>query len=285
MPTNRTRLSPASRSSVLCGAFLSLHLLPVLTLLLGLGLLPFHAAAAESDNKATWRQLPLIADGKIDPSWMHLGWGKFVVDGDALRTECDAKGLGLLVYQKERLGNCQLRIVYRQKESKCNAGVYVRIDEGILKQAGNPGAAFTRNAAGEPSDESMEKMKTSAEREDGPWFAVHRGYEVQIAEGGDSFHRTGAIYSLAPSKPTPPAPADGWRTMVITLNGDKIQVEVDGAALSELDTTSPKLPERKYWHEPKREPKRPQVGYIGLQNHDPGDVVWFREVSVRPLPK
>ena len=32
------------------------------------------------------------------------------------------------------------------------------------------------------------------------------------------------------------------------------------------------------------EAKRPLAGYIGLQNHDPGDVVFFKEVSVRPLP-
>ena len=38
----------------------------------------------------------------------------------------------------------------------------------------------------------MEKMKASAEREEGPWFAVHRGYEVQIAGGGDEFHRHGS---------------------------------------------------------------------------------------------
>ena len=31
--------------------------------------------------------------------------------------------------------------------------------------------------------------------------------------------------------------------------------------------------------------KRPTVGYIGLQTHDPGDIVFFREVSVRPLAK
>ena len=33
-----------------------------------------------------------------------------------------------------------------------------------------------------------------------------------------------------------------------------------------------------------REPQRPETDYLGLQNHDPGDVVWFREISVRPLP-
>jgi hypothetical protein len=24
--------------------------------------------------------------------------------------------------------------------------------------------------------------------------------------------------------------------------------------------------------------------FSGLQNHDPGEVVWFKEVSVRPVP-
>ena len=33
----------------------------------------------------------------------------------------------------------------------------------------------------------------------------------------------------------------------------------------------------------RRDAKRPQSGYVGLQAHDPGDVVRFKEVSVRPL--
>ena len=242
------------------------------------------STAAEAKSAPEWRTLPLISDGKIDPAWVHLGWGGFVVDDGTLRTECEAKGLGLLVYRKERLGNCQIRVAFRQKEPKCNAGVYVRIADGILEQAGNPGAAFDRNAAGRPSDESMEKMKASAEREDGPWFAVHRGYEIQIAEDGDPYHRTGAIYSLAQSSPAPRVETGAWRTMLITLEGEKVRVEVDGENVTQFDAAAGQVPKRKYWHEPKREPKRPQAGYIGLQNHDPGDVVWFKEVSVRPLP-
>ena len=230
-----------------------------------------------------WRPLPLITDGKVDRNWVHMGWGGFVVDDGALRTECDAKGLGLLVYKKERLGNCQLRVVFKAKDAKSNAGIYVRLADGILEQVGKPGAAFDRDAAGKISKESMEKMQTSAERDEGPWYAVHHGYEVQIADGGDAFHRTGSIYSLAPSSAAPTQGGE-WRTMVITLNGERILVELDGQRVSSLDVTSPDLPARKQWHEPKREPKRPGAGYIGLQNHDPGDVVWFKEVSVRPLP-
>lgn len=240
--------------------------------------------AAESTSEPVWRPLPLITNGKLDSSWMHVGWGGFVVDDGALRTECDPKGLGLLVYKSERFGNRQIRIVFKTKDAKSNAGVHVRIDDGILEQAKQPGAAFDRDAAGKPSDESMQKMKMSAEREEGPWFAVHRGYEVQIAAGTDPFHRTGAIYSLAPSSAVSKKAPGEWKTMIITLTGSRIFVDLDGQRITSFDPGSPDVPPQKQWYEPKREPKRPEAGYIGLQNHDPGDVVWFKEVSVRPLP-
>jgi len=238
---------------------------------------------AESTPEPAWRSLPLIADGKVDPGWMHVGWGSFVVDDGALRTECDPKGLGLLVYKKERLGNCQIRVVFKTKDAKSNSGVYVRIADGILEQDGQPGAAFDRDAAGKISDASMQKMKESAEREEGPWFAVHRGYEVQIAGGGDRFHGTGSIYSLAPVSDVSKK-AGEWQTMIVTLAGNRIFVDLDGKRITRFDPASPDLPSRKQWHEPKREPKRAEAGYLGLQNHDPGDVVWFKELSVRPLP-
>ena len=104
----------------------------------------FVARAADAE----WKTLPLIKDGKVDPAWVHVGYGGFVVDDGALRTECDPKGLGLLVYSKERLGNCQLRVVFKTKDERANAGVYVRIADGILEQVGKPGAAFDRDTKG-----------------------------------------------------------------------------------------------------------------------------------------
>jgi hypothetical protein len=248
---------------------------PVFAVLLGL--LPALNAA-----ETAWRTLPLVADGKPAPDWVHVGWGGFAVDDGALRTECVAQGLGLLVYKKERFGNCQIRVVFKAKDGKSNAGIYVRLADGILDQVGKPGAAFDRDAAGKISRESMAKMQESGERDEGPWYAVHHGYEVQIADGGDAFHCTGSIYSLAPSSAKPTKGGE-WRTMLITLDGEKIVVDLDGQRVSSLDLTSKELPPRKQWHEPKREPRRPVAGYIGLQNHDPGDVVWFKDVSVRPL--
>jgi hypothetical protein len=239
--------------------------------------------AADPASSLAWRSLPLITDGRIDANWVHVGWGGFAVDDGTLRTEPSGKGLGLLVYKKERLGNCQLRVVFKAKEAKCNSGVYVRLADGIFDQTNHPGAIFDRDAAGKISKESMAKMQESGEREEGPWYAVHHGYEVQIADTGDPSHGTGAIYSLAP-RTGGEKKAGEWRTMIITLAGETISVDLDGKRITNFDAASSDLPARKQWHEPKREPKRPQSGYIGLQNHDPGDIVWFKEVSIRPLP-
>ena len=234
--------------------------------------------SAKAASEPVWRSLPLIADGKVDPSWMHVGYGGWAVDNGALRTEPDPKGLGLLVYTKERLGNCQIRVVFKTKDAQSNSGVYVRMADAVLEQARQPGAAFDRDASGKVSEASMEKVKAAAEREEGPWFGVHRGYEIQIAGGS-----TGSIYSLAPAAATSKKAPDEWRTMMITLAGTRVSVDLDGQRISSFDSASPDLPPRKQWHEPKREPKRPEVGYIGLQTHDPGDVVWFKEIGVRPL--
>src|SRR5512140_2013485 len=80
-----------------------------------------QSLAAETKAELNWRPLPLITDGRIADGWVHVGWGGFIVDGDSLRTEPDPKGLGLLVYQKERLGNCQIRVVFKGKDAKSNS--------------------------------------------------------------------------------------------------------------------------------------------------------------------
>lgn len=236
--------------------------------------------AWSAETGTGWRALPLITDGKIDPNWVEVGWGGFVVEGDTLRTAPAPEGLGVLVYKKEHLGDCQIRVVYKVEALKSNSGVYVRLADGILDRIGKPGAAFDRSS-GKISTASMDKVKISNEHEEGSWYAVHHGYEVQLMDSGDAYHRTGAIYSMAPSK-AKPKPGE-WRTMIITLAGDTIAIDLDGDRVTDFDPKSPSIPARTKWPEPKREPERPRAGYIGLQNHDPGDIVWFKEVSVRPL--
>ncbi len=102
-------------------------------------------------------------------------------------------------------------------------------------------------------------------------------------DANDTFHRTGAIYSLAASASIPNMANGEWKTMIITLSGNRIFVDLEGQRVTSFDPASPKISQERQWFEPKRGPKRPESGYIGLQNHDPGDVVWFKEISVRPF--
>jgi hypothetical protein len=266
----------AGRCSILCWLY---SILAAAATLANLG-----SANSGWAAEGEWRPLPLIEDGQIAPDWKVVGWGKFVVENDSIRTEPDERGLGLLVYTKEPLGNCQIRIVYRPQDARCNAGVHIRMDGGILRWVGKDSIAVKRNAQGKLPPEMLDRMKEASLKEEGAWYAVHHGYEVQIMDTADPLHRTGAIYSLAAAAPLPQEDAGKWRTMIISLQRNFVLVEVDGRPLTRFDPAASDLPERKAWFEPQREPARPEVGYIGLQIHDPGDIVHFKSVSVRPLP-
>jgi 3-keto-disaccharide hydrolase len=203
------------------------------------------ASAADDAKQGSWR--PLL-DGTSLDGWEHIGPGKMVVDNGAIRTE---GGMGLLWYTREKFGNCVIRVVYKTMDKQSNAGVFIRI-------------------ADKPKD---------------PWYAVHHGFEVQICDSEDEYHRTGAIYSLSKSTSLPSKVGE-WNTMEITLKGDRITVTVNGVQVNDFDSNSTNVPERKKDYEPERGP-RPPAGYIGVQNHDDfsggSKSVYFKEVSVRPL--
>jgi hypothetical protein len=254
--------------------------------LLVLSMVPNCVVGGDTPPADGWRALPLIKAGKVDPAWVQIGYGGFAVEDGTLRTDCDEKGLGLLLYRKEKFGDCQIRVVYKSKDARSNAGVFVRIDDGILKKITEKHRPASRDALGELTKESLQIFMDASEKELGPWYAVHHGYEVQICDGAAGKRsRTGAVYSLAESVALSTKPPTEWKVMIITLDGNRVLVDIDGRQVTTFDPAGKGVPADRQWFEPRREPKRPETGYIGLQNHDPGDVVYFKEVSVRPLPK
>lgn len=240
------------------------------------------AATVSFAGEERWKSLPLIENGDVAPAWKHIGFGEFSVVDGTLRTDNDPRGLGLLYFSEKQFGDCQIRVVYRTQDPASNSGVYVRIADGL------PDAPkldpVTRADDGSLPPDQTAIMKNASEHEQGPWYAVHHGYEVQICDEAGPVHGTGSIYSLSRTKELPKS-NDDWNRMIITLDGTRIKVAINGQAVSTFDSGSSEFPPREIWYEPKREPGRPESGYIGLQNHDPGDVVFFKEVSVRPLPQ
>lgn len=185
-----------------------------------------------------------LFNGKDKTGWKMVGPGEFKVENGELVTY---GGMGLLWYEKEKIGNAEVRVVFKTVSEKDNSGVFIRID-------------------GKPDD---------------PWFAVHHGYEVQIANGGDAWHRTGTLYSLTEAKEMIDAAVGEWTTVIIRLEGNVTTVTVNGKLVTKYREGDP-VPERKADSEPERG-TRPDAGYIGLQNHDRNSHVHFKEISVRPL--
>lgn len=216
---------------------------------LGMCAIALAAAHAVTASTANDRWRPLF-DGTSMAGWKHVGPGRFVLTDGVLKTE---GGLGLLYYEREKFGNCDLRVVYRLEKPSDNSGVYVRIDK----------------------------------RPDDPWYGVHHGYEVQIAggPGGDPYRVTGAIYTFAKASAFPSRPAGQWNTMIVQLRGRQVTAFINGVRVSHLDPDhDPVPPRRAPGGLPDPEPgPRAERGYIGLQNHDDRVTVYFKEVSVRPL--
>jgi hypothetical protein len=69
--------------------------------------------------------------------------------------------------------------------------------------------------------------------------------------------------------------------MEITLNGPRTIVFVNGQKVTDYKEGDP-VPKRAFDFEPYRG-RRPNSGYIGLQNHGEGDIVYFKELAVKPL--
>jgi hypothetical protein len=187
-----------------------------------------------------------LFNGRDMTGWQHVGPGSFTLENGMLKTH---GGMGLLWYTPEKFGNCVLRVVFHTNTLRDNSGVFIRI---------------------------LDKPKE-------PWYAVHFGYEVQIEDGADDFHRTGVIYSMVKALAKPPIPPDGWHTMEITLDGQHTVAVVNGVKVTDFHGND-LVPPRKMWYEPERGP-RPDIGYIGLQNHDERTTIEFKEVSIHPLSK
>jgi hypothetical protein len=225
--------------------------LPAFIVLLALPL------AAQSDG---WIQL---FNGKNLDGWKHVGPGSMIVENGLMRTH---GGMGLLYWTSGSVGNCIIRVVFRMRDENDNSGVFIRIPI-------------------EPRE---------------PWMPVHYGYEVQIdnhpeTSGEDEYHVTGTLYSLTKPLAKPGKPGPQWNTMEITLDGPHTIVMLNDVKVTDYTEGDP-VPDKKFWFEGMRG-RRPNFGWIGLQNHgnydeqkgkyenEDADVVFFKEVAMKPLVK
>jgi hypothetical protein len=198
------------------------------------------SSAASAADSAASKWKPLFNGTSLD-GWQHVGPGEVVVENGTMKT---VGGMGLLWYTGEKIDNAKIKVVYRVSGDS-NSGVFIRIPE-------------------KPTE---------------PWMPVNKGYEVQIDDSEDDWHRTGVLYSFTKTLAQPKV--GEWNTMEITIQDDRTLVSVNGTQVTDYAEGSP-VPEQKQKSEPDRG-KRAPGGYIGLQNHSDKDVVYFKEISVQKL--
>jgi hypothetical protein len=114
----------------------------------------------------------------------------------------------------------------------------------------------------------------------------YNGIEIAVDDSSTAgYHDTGAIYDLV--KPTTNAmkPIGEWNHLVITCDGPKLAIELNGQVVTHMNLDE--------WITPNRRPDgsehkfdvaykdHPRSGYLGLQDH--GSPCWFKNIKLKPL--
>jgi hypothetical protein len=117
------------------------------------------------------------------------------------------------------------------------------------------------------------KAKLNARGNSGMYFRVAnmpgwpRGYEAQVENTSPDPQKTGSLYNF--KRVTEQLiPDDTWWTQHIICVGNRIIIKVNGKIVTDYT-------DQKNTH---------TSGHVAFQQHDPGSVVHYRNVQVKPLP-
>lgn len=221
--------------------------------LIALILFPFLASAA--DNELTPQEKAdgwlLLFDGKSLDGWMTSS-GKSsktpVEDGSINPHKCGA----YMMVHKEMWENYVLSLDFKISKG-CNSGIFIRTFSLTPRQGKDVG---------------------------------FNGMEIAIDDTkGAGYHDTGALYDLVKPSKEMRKPTGEWNHIVITSNKNIIEVELNGAKVTRMDTSE--------WPKPNLRPDgtmhkfdiaykdHPVKGFIGLQDH--GLPCWFKNIKIKQL--
>ncbi len=103
---------------------------------------------------------------------------------------------------------------------------------------------------------------------------VEHSWEIQINDADTGVHTTGAVYDAVAPLRSAVRPPGQWNRYLITFLRSHITVVLNGRKIVDWEA----------------EPRGKVLdfsgtGYLGLQNHQGGGPVWFRDIFVRELPE
>ncbi|MFG6446121.1 family 16 glycoside hydrolase [Microbacterium sp. P07] len=106
-----------------------------------------------------------------------------------------------------------------------------------------------------------------------PWIGVNQGYEIQI-DATDAVDRTtGSIYTFQAADNAAVAaalkPVGSWNSYELVVSGQNIKVYLNGALVNDFTN--------------KEAARDLTSGFVGVQNHGPGEAVSYRNIRVKDL--
>lgn len=96
------------------------------------------------------------------------------------------------------------------------------------------------------------------------------GFECQVNETHSDPKKTGSLYNIKNVMNTSPVKDDEWWEYDITVKGKTVTLKVNGKVTVE-------------WTEPENARKKLSEGTFALQAHDPGSVVYYKNIRVKRL--
>ena len=193
----------------------------------------------------------LLFDGRTTQGWMNS-------DGTAPRTTVTDGALNphraghYMLVQTQQWSNYILTLDFKITNG-CNSGVFVR----------------THSLTPRPGKD-----------------VGFNGIEIAIDDTkGAGLHDTGAIYDLVKPLRNAMKPAGQWNRMEILSVTNRIEVVLNGDAVTRADlslfTAPNKRPDGSAHKFDVAYRDHPQLGYIGLQDH--GSPCWFKNIKLKPL--
>jgi hypothetical protein len=270
-------------------------------------------AHAEPGYPTIFDGTPTGSDASFD-KWAQVGGGNIALQADGtMRT---SSGFGMRWYTVKSFGDMSLKVDYRDARTEpgwSNGGVLVRFPDPRTPAAQTP-TAWSYDWAGasgpfppakhyqsDPASADL-GLQTSCQRaipslipaEWAPaWVPVVCGQEVQINDspdvGAPDPRKTGSLYGFADldaqrSGAVDRYPTPGvWHTMEVRVVGQQFTILVDDKVINQWDGAVPMSFPSRGLGDPPTMARQFASGYIGLQDHQDGDVVEYRDVRVKEL--
>jgi hypothetical protein len=253
------------------------------------------------------------SDASFD-KWAQVGGGNIALQADGtMRT---SSGFGMRWYTVKPYGDVSLKVDYRDARTApgySNGGVLVRFPDPRTPASQTPTSwSYDWPGASGPFPPAKHYQSNPAATDLGlqtscqraipslipadwapAWVPVVCGEEIQIndsPDGGDLDPRkTGSVYGFADldaqrSGAVERYPALGaWHTMEIRTVGQQYTVLVDNKVINQWDGAVPMTFPSRGLGDPPTMARQFATGYIGLQDHQDGDVVEYRDVRVKEL--